>query len=225
MPGSAACRRGESRGATSRTVPRAPLYSLSRSPRSSSPAGVWSPADPARRPAPQSTLMPVTMPCLASRSGKEMPVALCWRMVSSWRMTPLTMSDPPGLERSSSHEARRLSGVESIACAASRLVRAATVSSAARMPFPPATSARAVTSSSCRDIHPPFGASTINDPLKMWRRSGRVLIAVVPRAGPVNAAVRDSDLPARPVPPRPAERWSPAGRSRPSSVCPPAFSQ
>jgi hypothetical protein len=50
----------------------------------------------------------------------------------------------PGVPKSISRYARRLSAVDSIAWGAKRFVIVRTVSSAARMPFPSATIARAV---------------------------------------------------------------------------------
>src|SRR5215831_6278104 len=59
-------------------------------------------------------------------------------------MTPPIKSEIPGVVKSISRYVRRISGVESIFAAARRLVTVGTVSSAARMPFPSATSACAV---------------------------------------------------------------------------------
>src|SRR5260370_25261721 len=83
-------------------------------------------------------------PCCAKRSTNGVPIELRCRIVSSCRMTPLMNEAIPGVVKNISRYARRLSPVDSMVCAAKRLVIVGTVSSAARMPLPPATRARAV---------------------------------------------------------------------------------
>ena len=92
--------------------------------------------------------MPGRMPWLESTWASAVPEELFWRMVSSCMMTPLMNSAAPGEVKSISRYVRRLSSVDWIDSASNRLVRVGTVSSAARMPFPSATSAIAVLSRS-----------------------------------------------------------------------------
>src|SRR5687768_5760624 len=65
-------------------------------------------------------------------------------MVSSYRMAPLINSAARGVVNSISRYARRLCSVDGIPKGSNRLVRVATLSSAARMPLPSATSIAAM---------------------------------------------------------------------------------
>jgi hypothetical protein len=69
-------------------------------------------------------------------------------MVSSCMMTPLMNFAASGAVKSISRYVRRLCSVERIPSTSNRFVSVPTVSSAARMPLPPSTSARAVLSTS-----------------------------------------------------------------------------
>ena len=125
-----------------------PWYSARRSRSPSSPSVTVSPGEPASGFAPVSTLMPGTMPWLESTSASGVPPELFWRMVSSYMMTPLMNSATPGAVKSISRYVRRLCSVDWIPSASNRLVKVGTVSSAARMPFPSATSVAAMLSRS-----------------------------------------------------------------------------
>ena len=98
--------------------------------------------------APLSTLMPGMIPFDASSFGNGVPSALDWRIVSSNRITPLMNSSTPSVVNSSSRYARRVSSVDSTPIESKRFLIVPSLSSAARMPLPSATSARAVVSSS-----------------------------------------------------------------------------
>ena len=69
-------------------------------------------------------------------------------MVSSYRMAPLMNSAAPVVVNSISRYARRLCSVDWIPSVSNRLVKVATLSSAARMPLPSATSVAAMLSRS-----------------------------------------------------------------------------
>src|SRR5215211_6271716 len=84
-----------------------------------------------------------------SRScGNGVPSAADCLIVSSYRITPLMKSLTPSAEKSSSRYARRLSSVDSTLIESKRFLIVPSLSSAARIPFPSATSARAVLSRS-----------------------------------------------------------------------------
>src|SRR3989338_9398633 len=65
-------------------------------------------------------------------------------MVSSWRMTPLMYCSRPAAVNSVCRYARRFSSVHSTFTLSKRFLHVTALSSAARMPFPPATIAFAV---------------------------------------------------------------------------------
>src|SRR5690348_13632963 len=69
-------------------------------------------------------------------------------MVSSYRMTPLMNSSTPGVVKSMSRYARRVSSVDSRPIESKRFLIVPVLSSAARIPLPSATSAFAVSCSS-----------------------------------------------------------------------------
>ena len=93
---------------------------------------------------PVSTLMPACSPASASARGNGRPSARCWRSVSSHRMTPLMRPARPSPVTSSSRYARRCSSVGSTPTPSRRRDMVPGLSSAARMPRPPVTSAAAV---------------------------------------------------------------------------------
>ena len=127
-------------------------YSSRRSRSPSRPSVTCSPSAPASGFAPRSTLMPGMMSWLLSTSTNARPsFALC-RSVSSYRMTPLMYSPAPCVLKSSCRHARRLSSVDSTPIEARRRVMVPVLSSAARMPRPGATSARAMPSSVCSRV-------------------------------------------------------------------------
>ena len=120
-----------------------PWYSARRSRSPSSPSVTVSSGAPASGSAPVSTLMPGTMPWLRRTSASGVPPELFWRIVSSYRMAPLMNSAAPGVVNSISRYARRRGSVDAIPSASNRRVKVATLSSAARIPLPSATSAAA----------------------------------------------------------------------------------
>ena len=85
------------------------------------------------------------IPARISTSGSGPAPPAC-RMVSSYMITPLTNADRPGVVKSISRSARRVSLVDGIPTAPHLLPMVDTDSSLARMPFPAATSACAVPS-------------------------------------------------------------------------------
>ena len=99
--------------------------------------------------APLSTLIPGMTPLLSRSAGNGVPSAELWRIVSSKRITPLMWSSAPGVVKSMSRYARRLSSVDSTSIESKRFLIVPSLSSAARIPLPGATSARAIVSSSC----------------------------------------------------------------------------
>ncbi len=94
--------------------------------------------------APLSTLIPGMIPLEASSSGKGVPSRADCRIVSSKRMTPLTYSSTPSVVKRRSRYARRFSSVEETPIESNRFLIVPSDSSAARIPFPSATSAVAV---------------------------------------------------------------------------------
>src|SRR5579859_551783 len=70
-------------------------------------------------------------------------------------MTPETYSSAPGVVKSSSRYARRFSSVDSTPIESKRFLIVPVLSSAARIPFPSATSAAAVSCSSVCDMESP----------------------------------------------------------------------
>src|SRR5919106_1479388 len=126
-------------------------YSARRSRRPSSPSVTVSPsAARASCLAPLSTLMPGMIPLLASSFGNGTPSLVDWRMVSSNRITPLMNSSTPSVVKRRSRYARRFSSVDSTPILSKRFLIVPVLSSAARMPLPGATIARAVLLSSDR---------------------------------------------------------------------------
>src|SRR5579884_380889 len=123
-------------------------YSSSRLPSPSSPSVTVSPSASASGFAPLSTLIPGMTPFEASSSGNGVPSSERCRIVSSKRMTPLMNSSTPGVVKRRLRYARRLSSVDSTPIVSKRFLIVPSLSSAARMPFPSATSARAVSCSS-----------------------------------------------------------------------------
>ena len=121
-------------------------YSAQRFARLSSPSVTFSPGQSARFFAPASTLMPGRIPALFRTSTKVVPSADFWRIVSSYRMTPLMCCPRPFAVNSMSRYARRFSSVLSTLMLAKRLSIVPVDSSAASKPFPPATMARATAS-------------------------------------------------------------------------------
>jgi hypothetical protein len=69
-------------------------------------------------------------------------------MVSSKRITPLMYSSTPSVVNSRSRYARRFSSVDSTSIESNRFLIVPSLSSAARIPLPSATTARAVSCSS-----------------------------------------------------------------------------
>src|SRR3954454_24297495 len=120
--------------------------SLARSP--SRPSVTVSPFASASGLAPASTLIPAMTPFDSSNFGNGVPSCPDWRVVSSKRITPLMYSSTPSLPNSRSRGARRVSSVDSTPIESRRFLIVSVLSSAARMPFPSATSARAVFSKS-----------------------------------------------------------------------------
>src|SRR5690348_9101530 len=92
--------------------------------------------------------MPGMMPRASSSCGNGVPSWPLWRIVSSYRMTPLMYSSTPGVVKSMSRYARRFSSVDSMPIESKRFLIVPVLSSAARMPLPSATSALAVSCSS-----------------------------------------------------------------------------
>src|SRR6266496_863451 len=171
-------------------------YSASRWRRPSSPSVTFSPGNPASATVPLSTLIPGAMPWRLSTSGKRVPSAARWRMVSSNRITPLMNRPALSVVNSSSRYARRFSSVEATSMDASRLVIVPVLSSAARMPFPGATSAWAMTSSwlwpiagsSCSLADPSLTLRAVGLPRQGSRVPDSVLVDGV--AGQVGGGLR-----------------------------------
>src|SRR5579884_3658395 len=123
-------------------------YSSSRFPSPSSPSVTVSPSASASGFAPLSTLIPGMTPFEASSSGNGVPSSERCRIVSSKRMTPLMNSSTPVVVKRRLRYARRFSSVDSTPIVSKRFLIVPSLSSAARIPFPSATSARAVSCSS-----------------------------------------------------------------------------
>src|SRR5665647_2107336 len=83
----------------------------------------------------------------SSSFGNGVPSSAFWRIVSSKRITPLMYSSAPGVVKSRSRYARRLSSVDSVPIASNRFLIVPSLSSAARIPLPSATSALAMSCS------------------------------------------------------------------------------
>ncbi len=94
--------------------------------------------------APRSTLIPGMTPFCSSSFGNGVPSSPCWRIVSSNRITPLMYCSAPSVVNSRSRYARRLPSLDSTPIESKRFLIVPPLSSAARMPLPGATSARAV---------------------------------------------------------------------------------
>ena len=105
-----------------------------------------SPSAPASGLAPLSTLIPGMIPRLFRSSGNGVPSEALWRIVSSKRITPLMCSSLPSVVKSISRYARRLSSVDSTPIESKRFLIVPSLSSAARIPLPGATSAFAISS-------------------------------------------------------------------------------
>src|SRR5437868_6511776 len=91
-------------------------------------------------------------------------------------MTPLMYSSAPGVVKRRSRYARRFSSIDSTPIVSKRFLIVPLDSSAARIPFPSATSARAVSCSSLFDMNLPFLA--VSDSI-MARRCRRLYIGPV----------------------------------------------
>ena len=105
-----------------------------------------SPSAPASGLAPMSTLIPGMIPRLFRSSGNGVPSEALCRIVSSNRITPLMNSSAPSVVKSSSRYPRRFSSVDSTPIESKRFLIVPSLSSAARIPFPGATSAFAISS-------------------------------------------------------------------------------
>jgi hypothetical protein len=92
------------------------------------------------------------IPRSASNCGNGVPSAELCRIVSSYRITPLTYSSTPSVVKSRSRYARRFSSVDSTPIESKRFLIVPVLSSAARIPLPGATSASAVAWSSSTSI-------------------------------------------------------------------------
>jgi hypothetical protein len=88
--------------------------------------------------------MPGMIPLEASSSGNGVPSEAFWRIVSSNRITALMNSSTPGVVNRISRYALRISSVDSSMIESNRFWIVVSLSSAARMPLPGATSAFAV---------------------------------------------------------------------------------
>src|SRR5690349_1799139 len=165
---------------------RAPscTYSSSRARRPSRPSVIVSSFASASGFAPLSTLIPGMTPFDSSSFGNGVPSAADWRIVSSNRITPLMYSSTPSVANSSSRYARRLSSVDSMSIESKRFLIVPSLSSAARIPLPSATSARAVFSKSA--IAHLLGLSIPQqriDPRRFLRRRGHDAAARDPPGG------------------------------------------
>jgi hypothetical protein len=127
-------------------------YSSSRARSPSRPSVIVSPSASARGFAPVSTLMPGMIPLLSSSFGNGVPSSVDWRIVSSYRITPEMYSSAPSVVNSIWRYRRRVSSVDSTSIESRRFLIVPVLSSAARIPFPSATSACAVDCSVCRSI-------------------------------------------------------------------------
>src|ERR671937_405986 len=168
-----------------------PRYSSRRPRRPSSPSVTVSPSANASGFAPLSTLMPGMIPFDSSSFGNGVPSADVWRIVSSKRMTPLMNSSAPSVVKSMSRYARRFSSVDSTPIESNRFLIVPADSSAARIPFPKATSALAVSFRS----FPAMASSVVLTGGKYLLRSGarRGLAAAV--APPLRVrSLRDAAL-------------------------------
>src|SRR5207248_625079 len=97
------------------------------------------------------------------------PSADDWRIVSSKRMTPLMYSSTPAVVKRRSRYARRFASVDSTRIESKRFAIVPSDSSAARIPFPSATSAFAVW---CRSFMLSSVALTAEVSLKIMRPEG-----------------------------------------------------
>jgi hypothetical protein len=95
-----------------------------------------------------STLIPGMIPFDSSSCGNGVPSVDFCRNVSSNRITPEMNSSAPAVVNSRSRYARRFSSVDSTPIESNRFLIVPSLSSAARIPLPGATRARAVSSSS-----------------------------------------------------------------------------
>src|SRR5438034_10456820 len=96
------------------------------------------------------------IPRLSSSLGNGVPSAEAWRIVSSKRITPLMCSSAPSVVKRRSRYARRFSSVDSAPIESKRFLIVRSLSSAARIPLPSATSAFAVSWSSAPIVPPWF---------------------------------------------------------------------
>src|SRR5438552_14767954 len=121
-------------------------YSVTRSRSPSKPSVIFSPGKLAIALAPLSTLIPGTIPCCSSTSTKLRPSRVFCRIVSSNRITPLMNSPAPFVVNKISRYIRRFSSVEGTLMLFNRFSIVPELSSAARIPFPGATSFLAMVS-------------------------------------------------------------------------------
>src|SRR5258706_11055756 len=166
-----------------KTAPRS-RYSARRSRSPSRPSVIVSPFASASGFAPRSTLIPGRMPWSLRIFTSGAPSAAFWRMVSSYRITALMYFAAPGARNSSSRYARRLSSVFGTPIASNRRLIVLVLSSAARMPFPGATNARAMSCSPTADRIPTRSRSHRD-------RSG--LLAPRDKRGQQHADAREDD--------------------------------
>src|SRR5262249_27089413 len=96
--------------------------------------------------APLSTLIPGILPFCSNASTKLRPSRVFCRIVSSKRITPLMKSPAPFVVNKTSRYARRFSSVEGTLMFFNRFSIVPELSSAARIPFPAATSFLAIVS-------------------------------------------------------------------------------
>src|SRR6478672_11221657 len=89
------------------------------------------------------------IPRLSSNFGNGVPSADDWRIVSSNMITPLMNSSAPSVVKSRSRYARRFSSDDSTPIESKRFLIVPSLSSAARIPLPGATRARAISSRVC----------------------------------------------------------------------------
>src|SRR5918999_2645915 len=143
-------------------VKRAPrsLYSASLSPKPSRPWVNFSLGERGMLTVLLSTFMPGMTPWLSSTVGIGVPSEASWRRVSSKRITPERNSPMPSVVKSISLYCRRLSSEDSMPTASNLLPIVPKLSSAARMPFPGATSSLAVFCNSCTFTSRSFRSST-----------------------------------------------------------------
>ena len=121
-------------------------YSASRSRNPSRPSVIFSPGKFAIPLAPLSTLIPGMIPCSSNAFTKVRPSRVFCRIVSSKRITPLINSPAPFVVNRTSRYARLFSSVEGTLMLFRRFSIVPELSSAASIPFPGATSFRAIDS-------------------------------------------------------------------------------